>query len=316
MAEKDNRMIPFDRAHIALNIIEQITKQIDSFTPQQRIFAEFVLQNPESIAFLSITELAKKAEVSEATIVRFCNSLGYDGFAQLSREIQQDIQNELSTAGRFQLVHNMKAYTVEGQGLSSFERVITSEIENLTDLIKSIKSADFYRCIDMMAKADRITIIGCMGSSCLAIFFGYTLAKIFPHVDVINDHTVNAHAIINSLNDNSLVFLISFPRYPKKSFELGRIAAQRGAKIIAITNSHISPVVPLANLSFFIPVGIPSYVDAYAAPVTFIHTLISEFSEKNPEITAQRLKQFDEYASEMDLFLKSKVKGKPKNKEE
>jgi DNA-binding MurR/RpiR family transcriptional regulator len=298
-----------------LAFVEKLKKEMEGFTPRQRGLAEFILQNPESLAFLTITDLAKKVGVSEATVTRFCSALGYDGYAHLCREIQQTIQSELSTVGRFQLVRTMGRHSIETQSPSAFERVLSNEIDNLINLTQNVRTVDFYRSVDLMAAADRICIIGSMASSCLASYFGYMLGKIFPRVDLLRGHGGMASAVCNNLNQNSLVFLISFPRYPKVTVELGQLAAQREATLIAITNSPISPVVPLASISFFIPVGIVSFVDAYAAPVAFINALVTEFSERNPDATQQSLNLFDEYVSQEGIFLKSSPKNQLKRNE-
>ena len=292
-------------SNFGIPVIYEIKKRMDVFTPRQRGLAEFILYNPETLAFFTITELAKKTNISEATIVRFCNTLGYDGYAHLVKEVQQTIQSELGTVGRFQFARSMRSETIEKQNLSAFERVLANEIDNLVNLMKSIKSTDFYQCVKIMMKADQICIIGCMASSCLASYFGYTLAKIFTRVFILQDHGPMTSAVYNSLGPNSLVFLISFPRYPKTTMELGQLVSKKGVKIVTITNSPISPIVPLATLSFFVPVGIISFVDTYAAPMALINALITEFSERNPEETQRALKQFDEYASQESVFLKS-----------
>ncbi len=294
---------------IVLEVLDQITEQMNAFTPRLRRLAEYVLRNPEDLAFLSITDLAKRAGVSQASVVRFCNELGYNGYANMAREAQQAIQTELSTAGRFRLVRRMQTNGTTEPPASPFERIVGQEIENLINLSKGIKIVDFYRCVEMMSRADRICIIGCMASTSLAAFFGYMLSKIFPQVDVLHGGGSMASAVCNRLTEKSLVFLISFPRYPKETVELGRLAADRGVQLVAITNSHISPVVPLASLSFFLPVNIPSFVDAYAAPVVFINALVTELSERHPEKTQQALGMFDEYAARMDLFLIPKGRG-------
>ena len=136
-------------------LVEKLKRDINSFTPRQRALAEFILQNPESLAFLTITDLAKRVEVSEATVTRFCSTLGYDGFAHLCREVQETIQSELSTVGRFQLVRTMGRHSVETQSPSTFERVLSTEIDNIISLTRNIRTADFYRCVDLMAEADR-----------------------------------------------------------------------------------------------------------------------------------------------------------------
>ncbi len=313
LAEKIQKAPNPHAIHGSFNVVEQIKKMMSGFTPRQRMLAEYILQNPESVAFLSISELSERAGVSLATIVRFCHLLGYEGYAHWNREAQQSIQYELSTTGRFQLVHSLKGRVVGNHPSSAFERVVASEIDNVIGLTQSIQNAEFYRCIKMMAEADQICIIGCMASSCLANFFGYNLRKIFPRVEVVDHPGGRAAGALKSLSSRSLVFLICFPRYPRFTLELGQVSKQKGAKIIAITNSHISPVVPLATLSFLIPLGILSFVDAYAAPMTFIHALVTEFSESHPKIARVALRQFDDYVLQTDLFLKSDNWGEKKN---
>lgn len=299
---------------IAIKVLDQIKQRLDEFTRRQRVIAEFVLQNPESIAFLSITDLAKKVGVSEATIVRFCNVLGYDGFAHLSREAQQSIQAELEIAGRFQLVRRMRKTSTGTAPESAFERLLKDEIDNLINLSKNIKTEDFFKCVNLMSKADRICIIGFLASSSLATFFANTLSKISPQVDVIHNTDVEASAVLNRLTSKSLVFLISFPRYPKSTADLGQIASKKGATIVAITDSHISPVVPLGDLFFTLPLGLPSFIDAYASPIVFMNALVTELSEQNPEMTKKTLSRYDEYVNEMNLFQPPRVKQNNKKK--
>jgi DNA-binding MurR/RpiR family transcriptional regulator len=315
MARNGSKALTTAMTSIAPPLIEKLKQGIDHFTPRQRGLAEFIMQNPESLAFLTITDLAKKVGVSEATITRFCGTLGYDGFAHLCREIQETIQSELSTVGRFQLVRTMGRHSVETQSPSAFERVLSTEIDNLINLARTIRTVDFYRCVDLMGESDRICIMGSMASTSLANYFGYMLGKIFPGVDVLHGHGGKASTVCNRLSRDSLVFLIAFPRYPKITVELGQLAVQKGAKIIGITNSPVSPVVPLAAMTFLIPIGIISFVDAYAAPIAFLNALVTEFSERNPDATQHSLNLFDEYVSRQGLFIKSGAKNPGKRSE-
>jgi DNA-binding MurR/RpiR family transcriptional regulator len=293
---------------ITFKVLNEITRKLDEFTPRQRILAEYILQHPENLAFLSITDLAAKSSVSEATIVRFSYELGYEGYPQLAREAQQAIQFELGTAGRFRLVRRMRSESLKKEPTSSFERVLKYEIDNLVNLSRNIKINDFYRCIDMLAEADRICIAGCLASTSLATFFGNMLSKISHQVDIIHGHGVLTSAVINNLTQNSLVFLTAFPRYPREIVEIGQIIVEKGTRIVAITDSHISPILPLANLYFALPVGIPSFVDPYAGPTVFINALVTELSERDPKRAQEILGQYDEYASEVNLFLKPGAK--------
>lgn len=289
---------------ISFSAIDKIKSRMASFSPQQMVLAEFILKNPENLIFLSITDLAKRAKVSQATIVRFANLLGYEGYAAMVSETRQSIQFEMSAAGRFRLGQQSRIESVKKSDKSVFSRVIGQEIENLINLDRNIREDDFYLCSDRMLAADRICIIGCLASTILAAHFGHMLSKILPQIDVINNHSITTSAILRRLSKRSLVFLIAFPRYPRETLELGRLSSLQEPFIVAITDSHLSPILKLANISFYIPIGIPSFIDAYAAPIAFINSLVTYVSEKDINRTQTSLDHYDMYTSEFDLLLR------------
>ena len=304
MAKKKKQKDP---EPIGAKAIVRVRKYMKKFTPRQRIFADYVIQNREKLGFLSITEAAKAAGISQATIFRFCTVLGYEGYIEFSREIQQNIQAEMTSTRRFQLSRSHCDASENNESTPFFEKVLNQELENILTLSQNIKKTDYYQCIDLINQADRITIIGCMASSSLAAHFSQMLSKVFPNVDAVDHHSIITASKINRLTSDSVAFVIAFPRFPKETVELAKIAAHRGAHVICMTNSHLSPVMPFAEISFIMPISIPDFVDAYTAPVAFITALSAELGRKNPEKTQKGVEKFDDYVSKMDLFLKSQL---------
>ncbi|MGD8562362.1 MAG: MurR/RpiR family transcriptional regulator [Desulfarculaceae bacterium] len=286
---------------IAPEVIQRIKQMMDEFTPRHRLLAEYMLQYPETVGFLSVSDLAKRAGVSVATVVRFCNQLGYEGYAHLGREIQQTIQAELSTLGRFKLSQGVPKLT-DGHPVSSFERAVAQDMENLASMVKNVKASDFSQAVEWMAGADRVLIVGTMASASLAKYFGYMAAKILPMLKVVTASGAEYDSFLSELGPKSLVFLLAFPRYPRETLELGQATKRMGAKIVAITDAHYSPVVPLADIVFYVPIGGPALIDAYAAPVAFIRALVSELSGLNPKSTERALRRFEKFATDLDLF--------------
>ena len=297
---------PIESTPIAFTVLDEIRKRLNDFTPRHRAFAEFVLQNPETLAFLSITDIAKKAGVSQTTIVRFCNVLGYEGYAQLVREARQTIQAEIGSAGRFNIVRRMRKVSHTKPSRTVFENLLEQELENMTNLAKTIKVADFNRCIDYMSEADQICIIGCMSSASIARFFGDILSRTFHRVDVLDAPSVMASAICQRVTPKSLVFLISFPQYARATEELGRMVMENRAKIVVITDNNNSPLVPLATLSFFIPVSLEAYLESYSAPMALISILVNALGQRFPEKTEEALLRYDTYSSKMNLYMISR----------
>lgn len=299
-----------------LDFVDRIQAKLDDLTPTQRILAEFIIHRPESLLGMSISELAEEAQVSQATVVRFCTALGFDGFSQFSKEARHIIQSQIDTVGRFNL-GRMSNPVLESEAPdqwrnSAFIRILKHELDNLTRLGETIKVDDFREAVRSLAEADRVLIIGCLSSTSLALHFGAMLSKVFPQVEVLTGETNLAVTNIQALTDRSVVILIAFPRYPKVTLRLGRAAARTEARIISITNSHISPISGLGRITFHIQVGIPSFLDAYAAPITFINALVAEVGEAQPERTAAALAAWDRRVLKMDLLYQQTRRGRPR----
>jgi len=288
----------------SIDVLERIENKMQEFTPKQRMLAQFITQYPETVGLLSITKLAKKTGISESTIVRFCHTLGYEGYSQLGEEVQERIQADLSTLARFRLGHDFSSLFGK-HSRTAFQRVIAHEIGNLVRMNKTSNIEDFETCIEWMRQASDIVIVGCLGSASLAFYFRYMLSKLLANVRVVNGEGALSSTILPGLTPHALVFLICFPRYPKITVTIGEWAVRRRAKVVALTDSLASPVASLADITFAIPVGITSFVDAYAAPGAFIHALVTQLSEHDPAATQAALEGFDQYAAEAGLFVKS-----------
>ena len=288
----------------APKVINQIRDMMEYFTESQRVLAGYILQRPEKVGFLTVKELAQSAGVSVATVVRFCNKLGYKGYVQLGQEVQESIQNELSTLTRFNL--SQSAFTDgEEKSKTAFERILILENESLCRLVQTINKADFYNCIDWMSEAEHVVIIGTMASSSLANYFGYAAAKILPSVRVVTSVDAQSSDFLKEIGKTSLAFILAFPRYPRATLELGTMVKKQRCKIVSITDNHQSPIVHISNITFLISISVVSIVDAYAAPIAFINGLITEFAEHNPEKVKKVLVHFENFAAGVEAWWQS-----------
>jgi len=311
MSEKPKETI-YTAPQMELGFLKAIRDNLDRFTPAQKLLAEYIIHNPESVLFLSISKLAKAAQTSQATIVRFCNLIGYDGYSQMTKKAQQLMHSQMSTAGRFKLAqyHRTKVAEKARSNQSAFERILAHEQENLSRLANSVKVREFQRTADALIVSDRAVIVGCMASATLAAHFGRMLGKVFPFVDVIDSEGVFESSRLMRMTDQSIVFLVAFPRYPKATVRFGQAARKRGAKIISITDCHLSPISNFGDVTFHIHVGIPSYVDAYAAPITFINALCAEIAERMSDKAVASLNNYDRYVEDFSLFYKPVTRGR------
>lgn len=288
---------------IAQKVMKRIHSKMNDFTRRQRFLAEYMIKFPEKIGYLSIVQLAEASGVSVATIVRFCNTLGYKGYIELGHEVQKSIQFEMSTLMRFGIGReSVKRHDTPND--STFERIINIEMDSIEQMSNSIKRDDVDTCINLMSAANNMIIIGNMGSASLASYFGYAASKVLRSVNVVNRVGADSSHLLKDLNRDSLVFLIAYPRYPESTLVFGRLCKEKGCKIVSITNSNNSPVIHLSDLVFIIPISMTSIVDSFAAPITFIHALIAEYSIRFPEKIRYYLNPFEQYTKNMKIWHK------------
>ena len=299
-----------------LQVLENIKRRYDQLTPAQKAIAGYILHNPESLLFMSINKMSQAAQVSMASIVRFCHVLGFKGYTQLIAEVQQELQGQLSSSDRFQIHHNhpsdKTAKALKDWGDSTFRRILSHEIDNLNRLAESIKVEEFTQAVNLIDKADRILILGCMASASLAAYMGRMLCKIMPDVNVVDSDDILHSTKFLQLNRRSVVFVIAFPRYPSMTVRLARNAVERKCHIVSITDSHLSSISGLGELTFHIPVGIPGFVDAYAAPQTFISALCAGVAEKRTARAKVALSKYDDMAAKNDLYDNQIWRGRPR----
>lgn len=232
----------------------------------------------------------------------------------MTKKAQQLMHRQMSTASRFRLAQyrrsNLTSTETSKKATPTFERIVAHEQENLIRLANSVKVKEFQRAADALIKADRAAIVGCLSSSSLAAHFGRMLGKVFPQVDVIDSEGVMESSRLMMLTEKSIVFMLAFPRYPNATVKFGQAAVKTGAKIISVTDSHLSPISNLGEVTFHIHVGIPSYVDAYAAPITFINALCAEIAERMSANAVASLENYDRYMEDFNLFFKHVRRGR------
>ena len=285
------------------NLFDLIINNQDNFTKQQLTFADYVLKNANEIAFSNVADAAKKSKVSGATIVRFCKALGFKGYPQFAKHIQQSIQSDLTAFHRYKL-KNLLGKDVADQLTteSLFHNLLQNEISNTASLLESIDKQNYVSCLDAMIKADRFCILGALASTTLAMYLGKNLSKLNFHTDILYTSGILAFSAIEKLTPDSVVFLISFPRYPREALKLGKYAKKKGATIIAVTDTPISPAVAIADISFFMPLNLLPFGESYTAPIAFLTVLCAEYSNRLPKEIAETLNQYDKCSKALEFF--------------
>ncbi|MBW1721842.1 MAG: MurR/RpiR family transcriptional regulator [Deltaproteobacteria bacterium] len=283
------------------NILQLIKSRKDHYTPQQAKIASYLLGNYEKVAFLTATQLAKEIGVSQPTVIRFAQSLGFPKFNLFLAAFQELLTAELTSADRFNLSLVGGPSTSEGSS-----NIIIREIRTLTAFARDFPQEAFDRAVSMIAKSKNIYVLGTRGSASLAQYFRYFLNKVKRNVIAVTRGSTNEYDTLLHLKPEDLVVAIAFPRYPRETIELVRFCRQRGATIVGITDKINSPLYALSELALIIPVTFSTIFDSYCSAMCLFNMMVTEVGRANKEESAAMMREFEAMARDLEIFIREK----------
>jgi len=259
------------------DILNTIEIMSGSLSKAQKRIAEYILNNFDKAAFMTAVRLARFAEVSESTVVRFAMELGYDGYPDMRRALQDSMRGKLTSVQRIKVAKDRLG------SRDILTQVLSSDIEQIRQTMEETDSADFAKAVDAIVDAKNIYILGLRSSSFLAKFMGFYFDLLFSNSRVISESPDSeVFEQIVRLSEGDLLIAISFPRYSRRTIKTMQYARSIGAKIIAITDGMASPLTELADISLCARSDMISFLDTLVAPLSLVNALVVAVSEKAP----------------------------------
>lgn len=250
------------------DLMRLIQARFPRLSKGQKLIAEYILKNYDKAAFMTAAKLGVSVGVSESTVVRFANELGFSGYPKLQKALQELIKNKLTTVQRLELSND---YVSEGYALKG---VLKADMENIRATLEKINYNTFEDVVNKIFKAKRIYIIGLRSSTALAEFLGFYLNIILQNVKTVGYGISDIFEQMISVEEGDLVIGIGFPRYASRTIDALAFAQDRGADVVAITDSLLSPLASKADYSLIAQSNMASFVDSLVAPLSVINALI------------------------------------------
>lgn len=234
----------------------------------QKLIAEFILKNYDKAAFMTAAKLGNSVGVSESTVVRFAIEIGFSGYPKLQKALQELIKNKLTTVQRLELSND---YITNADALKG---VLKADMENIRSTLEKINPLTFEEVLNSIFKAKNIYIIGLRSSNVIAEFLGFYLNIILKNVRIVSYGISDIFEQMINVNEGDLVIGIGFPRYATKTIDALDFAKSRGADVVAITDSLLSPLATKADYTLIAQSNMASFVDSLVAPLSVINALI------------------------------------------
>ncbi len=251
------------------DILTRLEAENRRFSKSHRSIARYIAENYDKAAYMTAGKLGRTVGVSESTVVRFAMELGYDGYPEMRKALQEAVRNRLTSVQRIAASREL----MDGQ--SVLKSVVSADMDKLRVTLEGMEQESFDRAVDRIMEARDLYILGMRSSSALASFMGFYLNYLMDNVRVINDSKGGeVYEQMLRISAEDVLFCISFPRYTSNSLSAARFAKEHGARIIALTDNHASPFAKLADTVLYAKSDMVSFLDSLVAPMSVINAII------------------------------------------
>ncbi|MBQ8576975.1 MAG: MurR/RpiR family transcriptional regulator [Clostridia bacterium] len=286
------------------DILTKIETMMPGFSKGQKLIANYMLEHYDKAAYMTASKLGAVVKVSESTVVRFANELGFDGYPELQRSLQELIRTKLTSVQRIEITNDRIG---DGEVLA---KILTGDIEKIRGTLEGLDPGAFDAAVDAILSAKHIYISGMRSASLLSGFLGYYFSLMFPDVRTVQ--ATSSSEMFEQLFriDKGDVFIgISFPRYSKRIINAIDYAKARGAVTVALTDSEASPLAAGADHLLIARSDMASFVDSYVAPLSVINALIVAISRKKQEEVSETFEKLEAVWEEYDVYAKGNGKN-------
>ena len=280
------------------DILAVIERESASFSKGQRNIAKYILENYDKAAFMTAGKLGKTVGVSESTVVRFAAELGYDGYPEMRKVLQEVVRNKLTSVQRIEVATEQ----IDEENL--IDSIMTADAERVRITLESVDREAFDRAVSAIVNAKKVYIIGTRASSSLATFFGYYMSLIMDNVAVVHDTAVSeVYEQLFRVGPGDVVIGISFPRYSSRTVAAMKYAKSRGAETIGITDCEASPLYGISNINLYARSDMVSFIDSLVAPMSLLNALLAEIGFCSRENISDTFRRLEDVWSEYAEFL-------------
>jgi DNA-binding MurR/RpiR family transcriptional regulator len=206
--------------------------------PAERAIADLVLREPERVIHMSVSELAKRAEVGESTVIRFCRTLGYSGYQEFKLRLAQDLVEPA------EYIHEKITFKDSVSQLAA--KIFQANLQVIEETSHAIDPQQVQMAAVKIAQARKVEIYGIGYSFFTALDAKFKLLRIGVIADAFGDGHLQAMSA-SALSKRDVAIGVSQSGSSRDTVEALAIARQSGATTVAITNFNPAPVTSVAD---------------------------------------------------------------------
>jgi DNA-binding MurR/RpiR family transcriptional regulator len=273
-----------------------IRARFDEFSRSQKDVAQYIVDHLDEVAFQTAEELARRANTSSSTVVRFSQALGFEGFPELQGSAREEYRRRvaagLATANGNGSGPAPSAAPLFSLDQSEFETAVAADHVNVEETARRMSRRDIESAIDAITQARRVLIAGTDQMAFFASYLRHLLMLLDLQADLVASPSQEALSRLGRIDAETLVIGLSAGRPHPLVVRAMKLARHRKARTVAITDATLSEVAKLAQVRLYYSSNSPAYVRSHTALLSMIQALAYGVYSRDAEQYADRIKAF------------------------
>ena len=280
------------------NIQKSIMKKLPEYSKNQRLLANFILENLQTIPLLSVNDLAAKAGVSSATVVRFSRVLGYQGYLEFRNHMLELLKETLSPAEKFKATLSKKE-----EYHDSLHKIAHQVVQNINHSLQQNSLQEFKHIITHLREAENIHCIGLGISKYLAEIMAYQLKLYLKRSFAMSGDSLSFAEQMILLSPKDLLIAFSFPPYSRQTLEAAQLASQMKIPVVSFTDKKTAPIVQYSLHVLIAKTDNILFTNSLGAISMLMNALVTEIALTEEKKVLKGLQKIDKYVNDPRYFV-------------
>jgi DNA-binding MurR/RpiR family transcriptional regulator len=234
--------------------IKRISSEYESLSKQLKVIARHIEKNSDHVGIEGIQELARQCGVQPSAVVRFAKHFGFSGFTELQAIFRENLSRQLAPSRNYKT--RIRDLIESGSNnLSSAEiarEFLAGTVAGMRELENNLDAAAFKKAVDLLAESDCIWVAASRRSFPIAAYLDYALQHTEKRICLVTGLGSMHQGQMRSVRKADVMIAISFSPYAEETIAAARAATERGAKLVAISDSRMSPLAKLSHVTLVV----------------------------------------------------------------
>lgn len=282
------------------DLLHEIENSYKDFSAGQKRIADLYKENQIVLAFSSALEVGKKVNVSESTVIRWAQKLGFKGYAEFQSVMQKKLAEQ-----RIEQVEDEDTEVFASQSI--LKNLLDADIKSIAQLKETLQEEQLLQVVDLIGSARKIYVTSNFFDFGLAHSFTHWMNRVLDHTELLMQGDMQYYHQLSKLTKDDVLIAFAFPRYTKNVMETLQTAKEQGTSVIVITDKADAPVAQYADELLLVPISTNLSIDSYTAVHALLTSIMRFIYVKEHEKVKENLIRIDAMYERKEIFIQSET---------